>query len=303
MPTTSMVAETVTARDLDIFSHLYTHELLNLTQLGALYSTSAVHQRTLERRLRKLVAGGYVAELDTPRGVDPDYMLNQRGMDELTKYNRDRFRKRDLPQPQRSEILRPHDLATSDFTLSHELTARDYYEGATIIPERSILERAKNRLILARRGWQVDINHPTYGEKKGHWMQPDAFQGFQFLTRPIGGNERYYITEIDRGTMPLRGSLKDATIRRKLLAIEATVASGVLREKFDVDFAYFLFVAPGYRRCRNIAEEANTVLTDIDARMAVRFTVQPSRPTFDDYRDVTKLKWIDCDGNQSMLPM
>lgn len=290
---------TLTDRDLDLFTDLYTHGLLNTEQIAAIHSPTGTHRRRLQRRLQKLREAELIHYLKTPIDEPREYVLSQRGMNALS--NARSFAPRRVSIPRSSRSYRTHDLALSDFTVSIDLYVRSL-EQARLIDELSLIHQSPRLDVRSHRGWPVSFTHD--GETLEHWVKPDRFLGIKFDDRPANQNARYFAIEIDRGTMPLEASsLNKASILRKLLAYQATHQNDVLREIFVIPHAYILFLTTGKRRRDNMARLAQQIVIDDRAAKAMLFAVQPPAPTVGDTPDLSQLTWINGRGREAALPL
>jgi len=301
MLTKRCFAEKLTARDKNIFADLYVHKIMSTPQIGAIHAHSETHLNTVEQRLLKLCRAGYIALLETIRGDMKHFMLLQKGMNELAEEGLFPDRKIRFKEP--SLLFRSHDLSVTDFTIVLSFSARDFLEPASLIDELAIFSRSSNDNIRAKRGWQVSISHSQYGRKQGHWVKPDKTLGIHFLDRPHGRNERYYLIEIDKDTMPLTGIIERPTILRKLLAYEVTIASRSLLDHFTIRHPYVLFIAPSDARRDNMIDLALSHVHDATAATAMLFAVQPRSPSINRYTHVTDMEWINGKGVQACFPM
>lgn len=289
----------LTDRDLDLFTDLYNHGLLNTKQIAAIHSPSETHRRRLQRRLQKLREAELIHYLKTPVDEPREYVLAQRGMNALA--NARSFAPKRISIPRSSRSYRTHDLALSDFTVSMDLHVRSL-EQAQLIDELSLIHRSPRLDVRSHRGWPVAFSHN--GETFEHWVKPDRFLGIKFYDRPDNQNARYFAIEIDRGTMPLEAnSLQKASIFRKLLTYQATHQNEVLKDLFVIPHAYTLFLTTGHRRRDNMVKLAQTIVTDDRAAKAMLFAVQPPSPTVCSHTDVSGIEWINGRGEEMRLPL
>jgi hypothetical protein len=70
-----------------------------------------------------------------------------------------------------------------------------------------------------------------------------------FALQAVGGEARYFVLEVDRGTMPVsRRKLFQSSFRRKIMAYQETRRQGVLWKEFQVPAFRVLVVAESRRR-------------------------------------------------------
>ncbi len=289
----------LTDRDLDLFTDLYTHGLLNTKQIAAIHSKTETHRRRLQRRLQILRENKLIHYLETPVDEPRDYVLAQRGMNALSNARSFAPKRMSIPRSVRS--YRNHDRLLSDFTVIIDLHVRSL-ESAHLIDELSLINQSPRLDVRSHRGWPVTFSHD--GETLEHWVKPDRFLGIKFYDRPTNQNARYFAIEIDRGTMPLEANnLQKASIFRKLLTYQATHLHGVLQELFAIPHAYTLFLTTGSRRRDNMISLAQTAVSNDRAARAMLFATQPPSPLVGSYTDLTSIEWINGRGEKMSFPL
>lgn len=301
MPSTSLKAEQTTQRDLDIFENLYFHQVMSTDQISVSLCSSMVNLVALRSRLRKLVRGGFINVIRTASDEPNVFVLGQGGMNELSDQRH--FLWRRIRTSRSTRTLLDHDKAVTDFTLTMQFSARDNHEPAAVIYERSILERSDNEKMQQHRGWQASFHHPDYGSQHNFWVKPDRLFGFRFSHRPANRNERYYVAEIDRGTMDYVADFTQPSILRKLLAYEATIANGLLKEHFNIPHPYMLFIGKTEARRDRSVELAMKHVVNDDAAKAMLFAAQPPSPSFAGYTHVSDMEWINGLGVRVQYPI
>lgn len=289
----------LTDRDLDLFTDLYTHGLLNTKQIAAIHSKTETHRRRLQRRLQILRENNLIHYLETPVDEPRDYVLAQRGMNALS--NARSFAPKRMSIPRSARSYRNHDRALSDFTVTIDLHVRSL-ERANLIDEISLINRSPRLDVRSHRGWPVTFSHE--GETLEHWVKPDRFMGIKFHDRLEHQNARYFAIEIDRGTMPLQANnLHKASIFRKLLTYQSTYIQSVLQELFVIPHAYTLFLTPGSGRRDNMVKLAQSIVSDDKAAKAMLFAVQPSSPLVGSHTNLASISWINGRGEEMTFPL
>ncbi len=289
----------LTDRDLDLFTDLYTHGLLNTKQIAAIHSKTETHRRRLQRRLQILRENKLIHYLETPVDEPRDYVLAQRGMNALS--NARSFAPKRISIPRSTRSYRNHDRSLSDFTVTIDLHLRSL-ENANLIDEISLINRSPRLDVRSHRGWPVSFSYN--GETLKHWVKPDRFLGIRFIDRPANHDARYCAIEVDRGTMPLGAdTLQKASIFRKLLTYQATHLHSVLQELFAISHAYTLFLTTGSRRRDNMISLAQTIVSDDRAAKSMLFATQPPSPIVGSYTDLTSIEWINGRGKEMSFPL
>lgn len=218
----------LTQRDREILHHVHRHRFLRSDHLAALVLGSRQH--TL-RRLQSLYHHGY---LERPRcqidyyhraGSRPiAYGLGNKGAGLLKRELALPFHRLDWPRKNRVErLFLEHALMISDFMVALESACRKRRDVRLLTeddlnpPDQTVLKRAPFQ-------WQVNIGR---GLRCG--VIPDRVFGLE----ANDGNRTWYLLEADRATMPVtRRDLEKSSVRRKLLAYEATWNQNLHRTRF-----------------------------------------------------------------------
>lgn len=241
----------------------------------------------------------YIQQLRTPINRPNDYVLAQRGMNELVAA-RD-FEPRRVSTPRSVRQYRPHDTALSDFTVTLDLAIRDM-PSAELINQRAILHRSTRQDIRTHRGWPTTISY--HGEMAVRWLRPDRIVGISFANRPVGKNERYFAVELDQGTeMHNPSAAVIAATSFKLLAYEATFVQDVLNPLLGISYLYKLFLTPGLRRRDNMVMLAQNIVTDGRAAASMLFAVQTPPPAVGAVYDLSELVCVNGLGKEVRLPL
>ena len=137
-----------------------------------------------------------------------------------------------------------HALAVSDFLVSAEVACRELAEdGLTYLPFERILRDAPLKTQGERMPgvWPVDLRYG--GARKTSYVQPDGIFGFQLL------NAKFYMLEVDNGTMPVvRRTPQQTSLLRKLLAYAETYRADIHKSRFGMGNMRVLFVVPSAER-------------------------------------------------------
>ena len=201
--------------------------------------------------------------------------------------------------PRSTRSYREHDVSLSDFTVTLDLFFRDHPTGR-MISEVDLINRSPRLDVRAHRGWPVAFSYR--GQSVEHWVKPDRFTGAEFSDRPKSRNTRYYAIELDRGTMPLEAaSLEKASILRKLLSYETTIADRILEDFFLIPHCHVLFLTIGKRRRGNMVELASRIVGSDRAAEAMFFAVQPQSPSVGFSVDLPSIEWINGLGEAVRL--
>lgn len=218
----------LTQRDREILGHVHRHRFLRSGDVTALVGGSRQH--TL-RRLQSLYHHGY---LERPRcqidyyhraGSRPiAYGLGNKGAGLLKRELALPFHRLDWPRKNRVErLFLEHALMISDFMVALEIACRHRRDVRLLTeddmnpPDESVTRRAPFQ-------WRVNI---------GRGLQCGVIPDRVFGLETADGNRTWYLLEADRATMPVtRRGLERSSIRRKLLAYEATWSQNLHRTRF-----------------------------------------------------------------------
>ena len=218
----------LTQRDREILSHVHRHRFLRSGHVAALVGGSRQH--TL-RRLQSLYHHGY---LERPRcqidyyhraGSRPiAYGLGNKGAGLLKRERALPFHRLDWPRKNQVErLFLDHTLMISDFMVALEMACRHRRDVRLLTeddmnpPDESVARRAPFQ-------WRVNI---------GRGLQCGVIPDRLFGLETNDGKRTWYLLEADRATMPVtRRDLEKSSIRRKLLAYEATWSQNLHRTRF-----------------------------------------------------------------------
>ena len=194
----------LTIDDIEIVRHVARHRFLRSTHIAALLGRSL--DRTNDR-LARLFHAGY---LDRPRaqldyypttGSGPMvYALADGGARLLKKYNVPAFSEVEWTRKNR-EVLRPqieHQLETMDFYVSLECACRNRSDVQLLHPE-DLIAAFPDQTSAGRNPFTLRATISDRGITEKVSVVPDF--AFGLLLRD--GSRRYYVVEIDRGTMPI----------------------------------------------------------------------------------------------------
>ncbi len=149
-----------------------------------------------------------------------------------------------------SSLFLAHSLSISDALIRIELDCR--LRGITFITERDLLaalavESPKHV------AWRVTIRAGADTENVG--VIPDAAFAVERTDHSGGPRRWYFFLEADRGTMPLhRKSLRQSSIRRKVLAYSRSRSSRMLKDKYGIPGFQVIFIACSNERLEHIKE-------------------------------------------------
>ena len=218
----------LTQRDREILSHVHRHRFLRSGHVTALVGGSRQH--TL-RRLQLLYHHGY---LERPRcqidyyhraGSRPiAYGLGNKGAGLLKRELTLPFHRVDWPRKNRVErLFLEHALIVSDFMVALETACR-HRRDVRLLSEDDM--NPPDEAIATRTPFQWRVNI-------GHGLQCGVIPDRVFGLETADGKRTWYVLEADRGTMPVtRRDLEKSSIRRKLIAYEATWKQNLHRTRF-----------------------------------------------------------------------
>lgn len=254
---TSAPAMQLTARDVEIVTHVAEHRLLSSQHLITLYPDRSP-QKTL-RRLRLLFDHGYLDRPPVQRvrrffvsGSFPHvYSLGRKGAALLAD--------RRLAPPERwaqknrelTDRFFDHTLLISDIAVAFRAGATAH-EGARVIPYREILDRSPEdtRTMQHAHRWRVAAKKEQYRalpESAEIGLIPDGIFGLEH-----GGKSTYFFLEADRGTMPIergtgrgRLSLKGTSLLKKFIAYHETRRAALHTRRYGMKGFRVLTVTTG----------------------------------------------------------
>jgi hypothetical protein len=274
----------LTVRDLEILLAVKRHRLLRSTHIVALVPGS--RQATL-RRLQLLFHHGY---LDRPpaqlnwylRGSEPlVYALGNRGA-RLPEVGGGLLRW-DTKNGRLSRMYLSHALAVAEVMVGFEVACRKL-PGARLISAEEILELAPK----ARRPKRLPIRWSVEAKVEGRFVrlgiEPDKVFGIRFGEGP-GAREVFFFLEVDRGTMPvIRKGLGQTSIRRKLLAYEATWRQGWHQALLGIPDFRVLVVASSAARVSGILAASGALSSGGAKRILVASVAEALRDAWTDGR-------------------
>ena len=246
--TSDAPAMEVTARDCSIVQAVFEHRFLRSTHIAALVGGS--HQAIL-RRLKLLYHHRY---LERPR-VQIEYFhrsgsrhiaygLGSRGALVLREKFGVKARK-DWGAKNRGvgRVFLEHALFVSDVMVALELACRK--GGVKLLAPSQIEQNCTGHAFR----WSVDTGKTTLG------VVPDRVFGLEYRDRDGTSQRTRFFLEADRGTMPVtRSNLSQTSVRRKLLAYEATWRQGIHRTRFGFHRCRVLVVTTGKDRLQSIID-------------------------------------------------
>lgn len=248
----------LTDRDLAILSAVHRYRLLRSTDLQQLVSGG--HQGML-RRLQLLFHHGYLdrplAQLDWYRQGSESlvYALGQRGARELARREGGtlgaiRF---DTKNQRLSRFFLRHVLAVAEVMVAIEVACRERPDVELITKEEiaSAAPFSTQRERLPFR-WQVEVTDRKQRYRLG--VEPDAVFGLRFRSLQSSRATKFFFLEVDRGTMPVaRKGLAQSSLRRKLLAYEATWRQGIYRSRLGMGNFRVMFIVANEKRRKHLA--------------------------------------------------
>jgi Replication-relaxation len=238
-----------------IMRHLARHRFLRSTHIAALVGRSL--DRTNDR-LSKLFHAGYIdrprAQLDWyPSGSAPlVYALAGRGARFLTEHDGIEF-----PNPEWSrknrEARRPfieHQLEIVDFHVALLCAAYDCRDVRILHPE-DIIAAAPPETQRARDPFALKVKLSDRGTPRDIGLLPDLVFGLMFSE----GTRRFFMVEIDRGTMPIvRHDLTQTSFEKKMRAYLAAHAAGVHGRHFGWKAFRVLVVTTDRHRLQSMTQ-------------------------------------------------
>jgi hypothetical protein len=243
----------LTDDDIVIVRQLARYRFLRSTHIAALIGRSL--DRTNDRLMR-LFHAGY---LDRPRaqldyypttGSSPlVYALADRGVRLLIERYGIDFANVEWSRKNR-EAGRPF--------IEHQLAVMDFYVGL----ERAVRDRADVRLIRpdeiavalperTRNPFSLKVKVPKRGIMRERTLVPDLVFGLALADRSV----RYFMVEIDRGTMPVvRGNVMQTSFAEKMRAYLTAHAARQHERRFGWKSFRVLTVTTDYRRAQSMME-------------------------------------------------
>jgi hypothetical protein len=246
----------LTDDDLAIIRQLARHRFLRSTHIAALVGRSL--DRTNDR-LSKLFHTGYIdrprAQLDRfpTAGLSHFvYALADRGARLLTEHDGIEF-----PNPEWSrknrEARRPfieHQLEIMDFYVGLQRAAHDR-AGIGVLHPDDIVAASPKANQKSRDPFALKVKLSDRGARRDIGLIPDLAFGLTFAD----GDRRFYMVEIDRGTMPIvRRDLTQTSFEKKMRAYIAAHATRVHNRHFGWKTFRVLVVTTDQHRMRSMIE-------------------------------------------------
>ena len=252
----SKVRVHLTPDDLAIIDHVRRHRFLRSTHLVRLLPHR--RRKKLIERLAALYHAGY---LDRPRaqldyyargGSAPMvYALGDRSPDVAPEAG-----KLDWSDKNR-EVKRPyiqHRLLVADILVAVEVAAWTREDLDFVDAERLLRLRPRPD---HGHPWKLAADLQIGRKRHAVTLIPDAVFALRFRAT---GRSAYFFLEADRGTMPIaRADLAQSSIKRKLLAYQASLKAGRDLERFGFDNLRVLIVATSSERVQSMIASLNDV--------------------------------------------
>ncbi|TDU80797.1 protein involved in plasmid replication-relaxation [Prosthecobacter fusiformis] len=261
---TDSVRLILTERDLAILSAVGRHRFIQSHHLLKLIPGSRQH---LIRRLGRLFHAGL---LDRPVqqmyvrdkiGQKIAYCLTSQGLKVLSE--RASYQLLSLPRQKgiTAALSLFHSLRVTDVLVAMEFAAtaralairwpQEWPSGQSEIDRRPV-----------RLKWSVTLK--TGREVLKTWQLPDG----AFSLSSADGEPRYYILEVDRGTMPVhRKGLSQSSFYRKILSYKETRRQGVLWSRFHIPAFRVLVVAESRRRLFSLQQATASTFKNRESKM------------------------------------
>jgi hypothetical protein len=245
----------LTDDDVAIVRHLASHRFLRSTHVAALVGRSL--DRTNDR-LAKLFHAGYIdrprAQLDRFPSTGSShfvYALADRGARILTEHDGIEF-----PNPEWSrknrEARRPfieHQLEIVDFRVALQCAADN--RGVRVLHPEDLIAASPPGTQRARDPLALKVKLSQRGPPRDIGLIPDLVFGLMFAD----GTRRFYMVEIDRGTMPIvRRDLTQTSFEKKMRAYLAAHAAGVHEKHFGWKAFRVLVVTTDPRRLQSMTD-------------------------------------------------
>jgi hypothetical protein len=246
----------LTDDDVAIIRQLARHRFLRSTHIAALVGRSL--DRTNDR-LSKLFHAGYIdrprAQLDRFRTAGLShfvYALADRGARLLIEHDGI-----DFPNPEWSrknhEARRPfieHQLEIMDFYVGLQCAAHDRGDMRVLHPA-DIIAASPRATQQSRDPFALKVQLSDHGTRYDIGLIPDLIFGLRFAD----GDRRFYMVEIDRGTMPIvRRDLTQTSFEKKMRAYLAAHAIHVHTRQFGWKTFRVLVVTTDRHRMRSMIQ-------------------------------------------------
>jgi hypothetical protein len=128
---------------------------------------------------------------------------------------------------------------------------------------------------------------------------PDRIFGIRDLERPDGANRKFFMAEMDRGTMPTtRRDLSKTSYLRKLVGYAYTYRHDLHAKRYGLSNIRVLTITPGRTRIANIiaAHQQHTA-----ALVSPKLFLVADRPGLRRAEDFLDYPWLDAAGEQHRL--
>ncbi len=242
----------LTPRDREIVRLIHRHRFLSSVQIIALIGHSPQH---LLRRLQWLYHHGFLerprAQIDYYRqgGSRPIvYALGNMGKAVLPEEQGEAKRKLRWDQKNRTvgRLFFEHALLVSDIMVKLELACRNRSDVFLRASDDHQVSGDTGRPYPSK--WRIQVNQRlTLG------IVPDRVFALDVNDENGRLNRAFFFLEADRGTMPVvRKNLSQCSIQRKLLAYEATWATGLHRSKLGFHRFRVLTVTTSAARVKSL---------------------------------------------------
>jgi hypothetical protein len=251
----------VTENDVEIVRQVARHRLIRSTEIAALVGRSL--DRTNDR-LHKLFHGGYVdrprAQLDrfpTSGSGAMVYALADRGVHLLRERGGISLGNIEFSRKSR-EVGRPfieHQLEIANFQVSLERAVRNHPDIRLLQPEE-LIATTRQPARVGRDAFTLRGPVTHRGATRESGVVPDLVFGLAFSD----GTRRNFMTEIDRGTMPVRRSTPSQTsFEGKMRTYLAAHAAKQHAQQFGWQSFRVLTVTTDHRRMQSMLESSRRI--------------------------------------------
>lgn len=235
----------LTSRDLEIFKVVGRHRFIQSHHLLRLFPGSRQH---LIRRLGKLFHAGFLARPHAQLWISDKIAPSLACC--LTLQGRNLLRERSsLPVPSvprlratAAALSLAHSLRLTDVLVALEASAAQRnisFQWPVEWPSMVVEENRRAHQLQ----WSVTLQRDQSTFRT--LLIPDG----AFSLQASRGETRYFVLEVDRGTMPVsRRKLVQSSFQRKIMAYQETRRQGVLWKKFQAPAFRVLVVAESRRR-------------------------------------------------------
>jgi hypothetical protein len=284
----------LTDDDVEIVRQVARHRFLRSTHVAALVD------RSLDRtngRLMRLFHAGYVdrprAQLDyypTSGSAPILYALADRGARLLIERDGAAFSNVEWSRKNR-EAGRPfieHQIEIVDFQVSLQRAVRDH-PGVRVIPPTEIKATSRQPMRASRAPFALRAKLAHRGVVREIGVVPDVVFGLELPD----GSRRYFMVEIDRGTMPItRSDFEQTSVERKMRAYLAAHAAKQHERQFGWKTFRVLTITTDQRRLQSMKEALRGLrVPHTPGASLFLFSI------FDEFRDSDPLSHAWTDGN------